>query len=200
VKFGDSVFMINKALSFLEQQLSAKLNDPAGPKLIELISLVNDKGELNIQAGQLALTLVSVEEERILKTQPPREKHIGNNIQFANPDIKINLLIMIAANPGNNRDNYVAALEALSRAITFFQGTSSFGKLKFPALLPEIEKLTVELFTLTLEQQNQLWTSLGAKYVPSVLYKIRLIVFDADIFGDNNPAIRVIDNKLQKLN
>ncbi len=105
---------------------------------------------------------------------------------------------MLAANPG--ADNYVAALRRLSQAIVFFQGTSFFDRIKFPTFPPEIEKLTVELFSLSLEQQNQLWASLGAKYFPSVVYKLRLLVMDQNLFGNDTPVIKVIDTGLNKLN
>ena len=189
--------MLQKALNFLREKLNTAISDPGQPASVLLTSIINERGELNIQSGQLAFMLVNLEEEKILKMQLPREKRVGDNIQFANPEIKLNLLIMLAANPG--ADNYLAALDRLSQAIVFFQGTSFFEKIKYPALAPEIEKLTIELFSLTLEQQNQLWGSLGAKYLPSVLYKIRLVVIDQQLFGENKPLIKVIDNTLKKI-
>jgi hypothetical protein len=58
----------------------------------------------------------------------------------------------------------------------------------------------VELYSLSLEQQNQLWGSLGAKYLPSAIYKVRLVVIDRGLFGTNIPAIKVLDNDLQRIN
>lgn len=197
-KFEYADRMINKAINFLEQELDAVLTAPGDPEALLLTTLVNEKGELNIEPGQLALMLVNIEEEKALKTQLPRERRIGDNIHFANPEIKLNLLMMLAANPGT--ENYLTALERLSQAITFFQGTSFFDKINYPALAPEIEKLTVELFSLSLEQQNQLWASLGAKYLPSVVYKVRLVVIDRQLFGPEMPVIKTLDNDLQKIN
>ena len=190
--------MINKAVNFLEEQLDAVLTTPGNPEAILLTTIVNEKGELNIEAGQLALMLVNIEEEKILKMQLPRERRIGDNIHFANPEIKLNLLMMLAANPGT--ENYSTALERLSQAITFFQGTSFFDKKKYPGLGPEIEKLTIELYSLSLEQQNQLWASLGAKYLPSVIYKVRLVVIDGELFGAETPVVKTLDNDLQRIN
>ena len=190
--------MINKALNFLKEQLKTALNVPGQPDTVLLTSLVNEKGELNIQSGQLAFMLVNVEEEKILKTQLPREKRAGDQVQFANPDIKLNLLLLLAANPG--ADNYITALEQLSKAITFFQGTAWFDNIQFPVLAPEIEELTVELYSITLEQQNQLWASIGAKYLPSVIYKMRLVVIDKGLFGPDNPLVKIIDNNLHRIN
>jgi len=190
--------MLDRALNFLEVQLNGAISIPGQPASVVLTSIVNDRGEVIIQSGQLALMLVNVEEEKILKTQPPKERRNGDSIQFANPEIKLNLLIMLAANPG--ADNYEAALGRLSQAIMFFQGTSLFDKVNFPAFPPGIEKLTIELFSLSLEQQNQLWGSLGTKYLPSVVYKIRMLVMDQDNFRNESPVIKAIDNRLHKIN
>ena len=192
--------MIDKALHFLEDQLNAVLSQAGQPDNLLLTSVVNEKGELHIQAGQLALTVVNIEEEKILKAQLPNERRNGNQIQFSNPEIKLNLLLLLAANPGNN--NYLAALERLSQAMLFLQGTPFFDRTRFPALAapPEIEKLSIELYTLTLEQQNQLWASLGAKYLPSVVYKLRLVIIDRGLFGNETPAIRVLENELKRIN
>lgn len=190
--------MLNKVLNFLKKELNSAISLPGQPETVVLASIVNEKGELNIQDGQLSVMLVNIEEEKFLKVQVQRERRTGDQIQFANPEIKLNLLVLLAANPGVN--NYPAALNSLSNAITFFQGTSFFDKTAFPELAPEIEQFSVELFSLTLEQQNQLWASLGAKYLPSVVYKIRLIVIDKGLFGLNKPLIKLIDNELKKIN
>ena len=45
--------------------------------------------------------------------------------------------------------------------------------------LPEnVEKIVVELYTATFEQQNQIWASLSTGYIPSVIYKLRMITID----------------------
>jgi hypothetical protein len=192
--------MINKALNFLEEQLNLVLSQPGNPDNLLLTPVVNERGELNIQAGQLSLMLVNVEEEKVLKAQLQRERRTGDQIQLSNPEIKLNLLIMLAANPG--AANYLDALERLSLAMIFFQGTSFFDRSRYPALAaaPEIEHLSVELYSLTLEQQNQLWASLGAKYLPSAVYKVRLLIIDRGLFGQNVPAIKILDNDLKRIN
>ncbi|HXS15683.1 MAG TPA: Pvc16 family protein, partial [Polyangiaceae bacterium] len=37
----------------------------------------------------------------------------------------------------------------------------------------DIKELSVELYTMNFEQVNHLWSTLGGKYMPSVLYKVR---------------------------
>ena len=189
--------MLHKALEFLKDQLKPAIKTTGQSEAVELTTIVNAKGDLNIVEGQLCMMLVNIEEERFLKAQPQREKRMGDQVQFANPEIKLNLLVMLAVNPA--KTDYAGSLTRLSEAVTFFQGTSFFEKTKVPPLGPEIEQLSVELFSLTLEQQNQMWASLGAKYLPSVVYKIRLVVIDRALFGNNQTVIKAIDNDLKKI-
>jgi hypothetical protein len=189
--------MIHKALEFLKGQLKGgDIHLPQGNE-VQLTAIVNAKGEFNIGEGNLCITVVNIEEERFLKVQQQREKRIGDQVQFANPEIKLNLLVMLTVNP--SREDYAGALQRLSEAITFFQGISFFDKARFPELGPEIEQLSVDLYSLTLEQQNQLWGSIGAKYLPSVVYKVRLVIIDRSLFGQSNAVIKVIDNELKKI-
>ena len=52
----------------------------------------------------------------------------------------------------------------------------------------EIERLVVELYSLNLEQQNHLWGYLGGKYLPSVVYKVRLVRIQEDaVRGEARP-------------
>lgn len=193
--------MINKVIQFLTDQLGKVLNQPGSPKNLLLTSVVNEKGELNIDAGQIAIMLVNIDEERALKAQLPRERRLApDQIQFANPEIRLNLFIMLAANPGG--DNYNAALERLSIAMLFFQGNSFFDRKKFSALAvePVIEQISVELHSLSFEQQNQLWGSLGAKYLPSAIYKVRVAIMADTSFGTTVPAIKILDHDLQRIN
>jgi hypothetical protein len=55
-----------------------------------------------------------------------------------------------------------------------------FTPITHPALDPRIQKLIVDLCTLNFEQINHLWSTLGGKYLPSVLYKVRQLTIDED--------------------
>src|SRR4030095_1173340 len=103
--------MLNVALEFLIKKLAEEINVAGSPEKVSLLSLVNDRGEFIVQPGNLSLMLVHVEEERSIKSQLPREKKINDKeVQFANPEIKLNLLILLAANPGKTKAEYTMAL------------------------------------------------------------------------------------------
>src|SRR5690606_28220905 len=73
-----------------------------------------------------------------------------------------------------NLTSYDEALKSLAHVVTFFQNTRY---LDFEEIddLDEPGRLVFEMNSLTFEQLNHLWGALGAKYRPSVLYKMRLV-------------------------
>jgi hypothetical protein len=191
--------MLDKAISFLQNRIVTDQFNDEDPEPVVIGALFNEKGEPLIGAGLVGLMISNVEEERVFKAQLQKQKRTDNDIEVANPEIKLNLYILAAANPGANAVSYDAALKRLSSVVTYFQGTSFFDKTDYPGLDP-IEYLIVELYSLSFEQQNQLWASLGGKYMPSVVYKVRLVVIDRGFLGAKEKAILEIDNNLHRIN
>lgn len=99
------------------------------------------------------------------------------------------LFILITA----NFNDYNTGLEFISGAIRFFQSKNVFTRQNTPDLDPAIEKLIAELYTLSFEQQNYLWSSLGAKYIPSVMYKVRMIVIQEAQKQEEQPPIKIVN-------
>ncbi len=58
----------------------------------------------------------------------------------------------------------------------------------------DIEKLVFEMASITPEQLNNIWGSLGAKYMPSVVYKVRMLTFDNNIVREYRPLITGVEN------
>ncbi|MGO4773489.1 Pvc16 family protein [Flavobacterium sp. W22_SRS_FK3] len=72
------------------------------------------------------------------------------------PEIRIELLVLFVA----KFNDYTQSLKFLSYVIKFFQANRVFDPRNSPELYGEnIEKLIVELVTLPLEEQNQVWHS-----------------------------------------
>jgi len=191
--------MLDKAMGFLQNRIVTDQFNDEDPEPVVIGALFNEKGEPLVGSGLVGLMISNVEEERTFKVQQQKQKRTDNDIEVANPEIKLNLYVLVAANPGANAVSYDAALKRLSAVLTYFQGTSYFDKTDYPDLDP-IEYLVVELYSLTFEQQNQLWASLGGKYMPSVVYKVRLVVIDRGFRGAKEKAILEIDNNLHRIN
>lgn len=165
--------MIENTLLLLKDQvnryLKLKLDIIEDKTVID--NIISQSGILN--APELCLSLINVEEEKVHKVQSPYKITDNGAVNLIHPEIKLNLYVLFTANFSPNR--YEEALRFLSYVITFFQGRQVFDHQNTPTLDTQIEKLIVELVTLSFEQQNHLWGYIGAKYMPSVLYKVRLL-------------------------
>jgi hypothetical protein len=107
-----------------------------------------------------------------------------------NPPIQLNLYVLFAAYfPGN----YLEALKFISLVLGFFQGKQVFTAQNTPGLPDGVDKLVVEINNLDQHAQNQLWSAIGAKMMPSVSMKIRMIVITRDQILSEVPEITGTD-------
>lgn len=185
--------MIDKALEVLKNSAKDYLlglpNPVSGSEdPIKLSPVLNDKNETQKQENSLLMSLINIEEERVVKSQKATMEVNGNRIAYINPPIKLNLFVLISA----NFTTYESGLEYLSGVIKYFQSKSVFNHDNTPSLDSSIEKLIIELYSLSFEQQNHLWGALGAKYVPSVVYKVRMLTVQEALKKDEVPSIEDI--------
>ena len=183
--------MIDKALEALANGIEnylVRLPDLniGSQDTVHLTHIVKADGNIDIPPDSLGLSLVNIEEERITKDQQAYKAAVdGRRVAHVNPELKLNLYILIVA----NFNTYETGLKFLSGAIRFFQSENVFTGENTPDLDPSIQKLIVDLFPLNFEQQNHLWGALGAKYLPSVLYKVRLLTIqEAQAIDDQAPV------------
>lgn len=179
--------MIDSALSFLSSELNEYLknrsNDQESTRIV--LSNVAISGESGTSVGfpdnHLGMSLINIEEERVFKDQRTAFKNADGITEHMNPELKLNLYILISANyqdsiaSGTSVD-YEEGLKQLSYVISYFQAKNVFTKDNTPGLAnTTISKLVVELYSYNFEQLNNFWSVLGTHYLPSVLYKVRVI-------------------------
>lgn len=188
--------LIYQALYFLKNQLNSYLKFQLGDAYADTAFISNPVGQDGSAAAdtsdRILLTLTNVEEEKIGKTQTPPIKSINGQEVRVQPELKLNLYVLFIA----NRNNYEESLKFISHVITFFQGKNVFTPQNSPELDSDIEKLIVELSTVTYEQLNNLWGAMGAKYMPSVLYKIRMLSVQSDQAITSSQKITAVENLL----
>lgn len=133
------------------------------------------------------LSLVNIEEDRVSKQQ---ENYVKTDIsvKYKNPPLFLNLYMLVSV----NRNNYAQSLTWLSHILQFFQFQNVFTRISHPSLDSRILKLIVELYSLNFEQVNHLWSTLGGKYLPSVMYKIRQVSLDEDLSVSESGFIKEI--------
>lgn len=174
--------MIDKALTFLQEQLNQFLvlrsGSPPGTELAVLSNIVdnNEKDMFNMPESKVIISLVFVEEERVIKSQDHYVRSSTGVMSHGNPELNLNLYLLFSANWPSN--NYIEALKQLSGTISFFQARNVFDAEAYPTLDPSVKRLIVDLYTLPMDQQSQLWQSFGGKFLPSVFYKLRMLTIN----------------------
>lgn len=170
--------MLHLAADFLTRELNSWLVQRTGSTFGSalLTRIATEAGRWAIPDDQVGVALVNVEEERALKSQVPVPAYLEGRQVLREPEIKLNLHLLFAA----NFKNYDQGLKQLSYVLTFFQGHPVFTRERYPGLDPRIEKLGVDLIGLTFEQLNQLWAFVGAKQLPAVVYRVRLVALQDD--------------------
>lgn len=151
-----------------------------------LSGLVDQSGGLAFTGDSKIIAMVTgIEQERstINRVMP--------SAVLKNPPIQLNLnLLFCAYFPGN----YLEALKFISLVIAFFQGKQVFTAQNTPGLPEGTDKVSVEISNLDQHAQNQLWSAVGAKMMPSVAMKLRLITITRDQVMAEIPEITGIDS------
>ena len=64
-----------------------------------------------------------------------------------------------------------------------------FDKMNTPMLSDIVDKIILEFFNTDLQQLTNLWGMIGAKYLPSVVYKVKMLTFSNDTIFEEIPLI-----------
>ncbi|OWY19620.1 DUF4255 domain-containing protein [Sphingobacteriales bacterium UPWRP_1] len=174
---------LNLLISQLNTYLAAEVEEPNAAVLGNVA--MQDAG-VN---GKLVLTLVNIEEEKALKNSGPYHTYSKSNpqeVMYHNPPVHLNLFVLITA----THTDYGTALQWISHTATFFQGKNVFtpqNATEYQNLngssqtLDDNFKLILDIYSPSLQEIMNIWTSLGGRHLPSIMYKVRLIT----VFREN---------------
>lgn len=192
--------MIDQVLDFLRSQLDSylrlKLDPSSNSAFIQLTNIAWHDTESVAGAGadksNAFITLVNIEEDRISKSQENFVRK-DSSIIYKNPKVFLNLYLLFSV----NLSSYTESLKRLSYIIQFFQYQNVFTPLTNPSLPADVEELIFDLYTLSFQDLNNLWGIMGSKYLPSVIYKLRLITISEEFIQGEAGLIRelVVNDK-----
>ncbi|WP_161887909.1 DUF4255 domain-containing protein [Pontibacter russatus] len=190
--------MIDKALSLLVTQLNLYIPEDPPEVILGNIAL-HDAADQDALHERTVLSLVNVEEEATLKNN--RFYHtLPHATQYTHAPVFLNLYLLFAA---NYLKSYDKALTRISAVIRFFQSRKTFDMGSGNSLPPNPDpdelalSLTMELYTMSFEQVNHLWGTLGGKQMPFVMYKARLVMLQDRKILREAPLIEEIKTDLQ---
>lgn len=171
--------MIHQVIQATLDRLNSYIGT-ADPEVISgNVSLIDASRETASQSltDKVVASVVNIEQEEVLRNIPFRRSYLDRDglpqAVARQGEIFLNIYLLFGA----NKNNYATALLRISQVIAFFQRQFVFN----PASMPELEnlglsKLVFELYSADFTMLNQIWSIMGGKYIPSVIYKMRMCV------------------------
>lgn len=181
--------MIAKTLAFIRDRLDADLlrRFPSDAPWVAISNVVGSGGAA--PAGldnKMALTLINIERDAAASGNRPYLERGETTAAVMAPAMAINLDVLVSA---HFEDRYEDGLTMLSASIGFFQSKTSYNSQTAPDLPAGMTKLTSEWVDLDLREIHNLWTVLGGRYLPSALYKLRMITVQEGLALGQVPLI-----------
>lgn len=168
--------MINEALQFVEKELNKYFRaifQITEDKTI-VSNLVNADGSVPVSINdKVVISLVSIEQETSIANLGFTHK-TESGYQLSNQPLSINLYVLFAA----NFNDYNESLKFISSTINFFQANYVFLRKDHPEMGGQSERLVFELLKTDYQNAHYLWNALGAKYIPSMVYKLRMLTIN----------------------
>lgn len=185
--------MIDLAMEFIRDELNKDIVSriPMGASDRVVISNVvqqeeGDGGNLSdLKDDRMLLSLIHLEEDRIFKDQSRAAITTEGTVRYREPDIRLNVYLIFSAHFGH----YLTGIKHLSATISFFQANNVFDTTQYPSMNPLLKRVVMDLHSFSLDQNFQFWQSLGGKFLPSVMYKMRLLVFQEEFLQSQGPPI-----------
>jgi hypothetical protein len=187
--------MMNEALQFTCDVLNQYLKSRFGldEVIVVLNSLMGNNGAVPlINQNKLVISLINIEKETAKPYYVRNQKMINGDFSEINQAERYSLNILVSS----NFDDYSETLKFLNAVILFFQVNNVLDAASFSAIPTAVSKLDFEIEKLTYHQMQSLWTAMGAKYQPSVIYKMRLVTIQGGESRGFVPAISNISNQV----
>ncbi len=190
-------------IAFLKKDLNTFISNKIGTNgdfvvAANLNNIIDDK---NAAADKIVISIVSIEEDKMLKA-PDNYVKVNNEITYRKPPVWLNIICLFTFYT-KDTESY-QGIDMLENVVQYFQSkpridkTSAVVPGNYP---PGLEEVRAEFVSLNYEQTNDLWGLFGGKYHPSVVYKFKTIPVDnADITPGGPPIEETKVNALHKKN
>ena len=148
-------------------------NDPP-VEIISFLKQQNQQDFIKFELNKVTPILVNVEEENQLRPADRFARMADNGSREKIwPDVRLNLYVLFVS----SFYDYTDALYYLGLIVKYFQAHPILDHDNTPGLSPEIDKLQIEIITLPFSEQNEVWNALRSAYHPSLLYRVKMLVF-----------------------
>lgn len=170
--------MIEKALQLTRDVLNQYLQNSfqLNESQVVLNNIIDATGNIPLlNQNKVVISLINVEKESLRPFYADSKKTGNGNYADFNPSERYNLHLLISP----QFDNYNETLKFLNAVILFFQANQVLDSTFTTAMPTGIPRLEMDIEKISYLQMHNLWTAMGAKYQPSVLYRMRLLTLQA---------------------
>lgn len=144
--------------------------------------------------NKIVASLVNIEKDSVPIAQQHTAGASGVRSIVTSPAIHFNLYLMFASYFSGS--NYKEGLKFISNTISYLQGRNVFDRHNSPGLDRGIDKLVLDIENLDITDLSNLWGILSGRYLPSVLYKVRMVTYDASAVKAQSPVVSRPDPRL----
>lgn len=179
--------MIGQALDCIADDINAHLKRAHGDNVERAIlsNIVDQEGNPPLDTeNKVVLTLISLDEERNIYDRSSPER-VGALVARTSDPIYLNLHVVFAA----THRHYRSGLEALSAVIAYLKAKQTFNHHNTPKLPEDVRQLSFNLEKLAYADLSNIWSYLGANYLPAATYTIRIVGLGARQIQSADPAI-----------
>lgn len=167
--------MLQPTLQFIRDSLDTYLRQKFGlaAQVVVVNHVLDANGEIPARnQNKVIISLLNVVKEQVMpRQQVTRDSY--DRVQVAH---RYNLDLLITS----HFDGYDTSLKFLDTVLLFFQQNPIIDNRAFPNLPSGIDKLVFEMENLSLMESQNLWSAMGAKYQPSVVFRSSLINLQTD--------------------
>lgn len=190
--------MIGKLLNIIKDDLNAyfiaKGKILSGTEILTFPDISKTGGASDPVLGSEVLNvfLVNLEENRSHRPADVWQMaEVDGSKRAIHPPVKLDIFFLVAA---KFRD-YPTALDNLTLCIQYFQAHRYFDRHSHHDFPEEVDRVIVEMIPMTFEVQRAVWSSLQVAYLPSVLFRMGLLMVADGDEAQLTPAITEIIGK-----
>jgi hypothetical protein len=188
--------MIQQSLLFVSTVLNQalKLTFDVKETLVIINNVIQSDGTVPaINKNKIVLSLINIEKETAKPFYNRNQQLSNGNYADVNPSERFNLDLLITS----NFEDYAETLKYLTAVIAFFQSHVSITANSNSNIPLGISKLEFDIEKISFFQMHQLWSAMGAKYRPSVIYKMRLITIEGDYLKGISKFVSATSNTIE---
>ena len=171
--------MLQTALMFIKKKLDQYLTNQfeVEESITVLNHLISQDGSFpQKNQNKMVITLINLDYETNKQFYGAQQRVRESHVAQVNPSVLFNVDLLFTA----SFDDYEEALKFLNATIAFFQTFSTFNHKNMPDLPKGIKMLNFDIANASFFEIHNLWSAMGAKYQPSIIYKLRHVTVQSD--------------------